>query len=921
MGITCSKMQQYYVRKPDSKPEQSTIIQTAANPSQPAFQKTVNTQKTQQFMNNPLKSTPTLWKRLNSRAVSVNYVEASSAFIDVYAAKTLEDKSMILNALNNHFIFTSLTDEDKEIVVETMQLYVFEINTVVFEQDKIGKGYYVVRTGQLEVIANGKRISKIHPGEGFGELALLHESPRSATVKTLEKATMWGIERNTFRKVIEELNTQIYEQNREFLEKVNMLQPLSSQQKDSLAASLVSCKYVAGEKIITEGDEGMHLYIIKEGCVSVQKNNKEIARLYSGQFFGEMTLLYNVPRQASCVAMDGVVKCVALSREDLQKALGNQLMLIIEKITILDAINKSNKLALLSKDQKENILRDLVHVNYKIGDVVIQNQSQCQSALYIIISGRLHFSRSNKVFAEKGSCVGDEYVTLSYEDQSRYEDDIVAGCDMKIGELTKYQFEISIGGKYKEVVRENAAMNVLRKVYLFIHLDSKVIKDLFSIIKIEKYEDNDIILDEGHPGEYLYIVKRGKVNIIKNGKIVRTMVKHDYFGERALLFDRVSSASCVAEGKVSLWLIEKHDFINILNDKMRKQLIKRVKMQDERAELKDLIILKQIGKGLFSRVYLVGTSRKDIHYALKVIPRRKIDMYALYMHVLEEKKILNMMDFSMIINLVRTYKDDRRLYFLLEYVHGFELSQILRHVGIISNNDSLFYAASLILALQYIHERDIIYRDLNPDNIMVDTHGYVKLVDFGSSKVCAGRTYTLIGSPHYVAPEVIVGKGYNKNADLWSLGICIYEFLTGKVPFGEDFIDPYDIYESILEFNLSFPNEIIQLTDTARLFIMQLLGKFPETRCSGTIESLKKNEWFSGFDWDALISETMVAPYNPDIGDIEEEVDEFADNKNENIEDFLDNASDESEQEMYQIDDPEINEYKKTIPSNWDFEF
>lgn len=97
---------------------------------------------------------------------------------------------MIMNALNNHFIFTSLTDEDKDAIVETMQLYLFEPLTIVFEQDKIGKGYYVVKSGTLEVTANGKRISKIHPGEGFGELALLHESPRSATVKTLDKVSM-----------------------------------------------------------------------------------------------------------------------------------------------------------------------------------------------------------------------------------------------------------------------------------------------------------------------------------------------------------------------------------------------------------------------------------------------------------------------------------------------------------------------------------------------------------------------------------------------------------------------------------------------------------------------------------------------------------------------------------------------------------
>ena len=144
--------------------------------------------------------------------------------------------------------------------------------------------------------------------------------------------------------------------------------------------------------------------------------------------------------------------------------------------------------------------------------------------------------------------------------------------------------------------------------------------------------------------------------------------------------------------------------------------------------------------------------------------------------------------------------------------------------------------------MQYLHERDIIYRDLKPPNIMIDTKGYIKLIDFGSAKVIKGRTYTLIGSPHYLAPEAIVGKGYTKSVDIWSLGVCLYEFLCGRVPFGEDFEDPYDIYESILEYNLIFPNDIEQPTDPAKNFILQLLSKFPEFRCSGGIENLKRHE-------------------------------------------------------------------------------
>lgn len=98
-------------------------------------------------------------------------------------------------------------------------------------------------------------------------------------------------------------------------------------------------------------------------------------------------------------------------------------------------------------------------------------------------------------------------------------------------------------------------------------------------------------------------------------------------------------------------------------------------------------------------------------------------------------------------------------------MHGLELNMILKHVGLLSNNDALFYVASILLVLQYLHERDIVYRDLKPTNIMIDINGYIKIIDFGSAKLFKGRTYTLIGSPHYIAPEVIVGKGYTKSCD------------------------------------------------------------------------------------------------------------------------------------------------------------
>ena len=141
---------------------------------------------------------------------------------------------------------------------------------------------------------------------------------------------------------------------------------------------------------------------------------------------------------------------------------------------------------------------------------------------------------------------------------------------------------------------------------------------------------------------------------------------------------------------------------------------------------------------------------------------------------------------------------------------------------------------------------------------MVDEDGYPKIIDFGSAKIIETRTYTILGTPHYLAPEVLLGKGYGHNVDLWSLGIILYEFVWGKVPFGEELTDTYQIYEAILSEKLNYPafarNRLI-----SRPLIEQLLNRNPAAR--GTAATCRKSQWFRGFDWDNLIIRNLKPNY------------------------------------------------------------
>ena len=767
--------------------------------------------------------------------------------------KVSEDFNMIVSALNSHFIFTSLSEEDKEVIAESMDLYSFKPNSLIMVQNETSDTYFVLRTGYLEVVIDGKKVNRVLPGEGFGELSLLHQKNNNASVVAFDFCTLWGIHRENFRKVVEEVNIKSFEENREFLEKVSLLSSLSSEQKDILAANLVTLKYQAGQKIVTEGETGQYLFIIKEGTVSIQKENLEVARCAPGSYFGEQALLYNSLRTATCVALEGTVKCVCLARETLQRVLGNNLQDIIQTNAIFEAISKSETLSCLNKHQKRQIKEGLSIKHYKGGDVVIHTNTLCKSKLYFVLEGNLKYARSGLVFADKGNSVGAEYVTQTSPLEDVYWDDVIAGNEKNtsVGELTKYQFEVCIGGKFSEVVKENAATNILMKVNLFRHIDNKNFKYLFNMIRVEKYKHGEVVCGSNSRNNCIFIVKRGRVEVSQRNRVLRVATKHDYFGERALLFG-TSEVKCVAQGSVTLWTVQNSDFTSMINDKVRKDLLHRVELEDEEVSLYELQVVKLLGNGT-TKVYKVTNCEKDCVYALKVYPKDSLTQCFFY-----EKEALQMLDHPFIYKLVKTFEDQKRFFLMLEYIKGFTLDFGLEQSGTFSVAEAQFYAASIILSIQYLHERKIVHRNICPDNLMVDDQGTLKLTGLTNAKVLKNRTFTLVGTPYYTAPEVIAGLGYTKYVDYWSLGVCLYEFLFGSVPFGSGLEDPYEIYSEILEMKI-----VIEAEDSTKAFLEQLLSKFPEARLGSSHESIKKHEWFAGFDWEALLQQSLTPPFKP----------------------------------------------------------
>merc|ERR1711920_762326 len=252
-------------------------------------------------------------------------------------------------------------------------------------------------------------------------------------------------------------------------------------------------------------------------------------------------------------------------------------------------------------------------------------------------------------------------------------------------------------------------------------------------------------------------------------------------------------------------------------------------------------------------------------YAVKFMKKQEIIKLKQVDHINNEKRLMAQIDYPFIVNMVGYAKDDRYVYIVMECIGGGELFVHLRRARKFSDEQSKFYAALTAAGFAHIHSKNIIHRDLKPENILMCQNGYSKLTDFGFAKIIepGTRTYTLCGTPEYIAPEVLLNKGHGKPVDWWTLGILIYEMIVGYPPFVDE--DPMHIYQKILSGKIVFP----KLFDKNAKSIVKHLLVADVTKRYGClkngVDDIKQHKWFSIINWDDLLNKKIATTFKPAV--------------------------------------------------------
>jgi len=648
-------------------------------------------------------------------------------------------------------------------------------------------------------------------------------------------------------------------------------------------------KFADGAIMLREKEMAEYMYVVMKGKVSTSEDTFEMSDrgIYGkfGSIIGGVGILYD-NRQVLGAYANGNVECLALSKVALSN-FSSAVMDVLRRSAFKAMLHNLPRTPgdpepwrILSQEQQHLLISRAEDGVFEPEEIIFAPGDDAQ--LVIVVSGQMAIMKQiagarevdQYVFVEGGNIVEDAEKVLA--DGSAYgkQPELLEGIPMsrfgvavgkvRLHRITHTSVMDALGESLMEVMRHAEIKRVLSDIFLFKNLQEEQIDCTVRELEQRVYAAGEVIVKEGDDARHFFLIQRGNVIVRKGDQVLRTLGRWDYFGERGLLLQEKRSATCQALDECICLVLDVEEFFGIVGH-FRSELERRMHLQDLNLSVNDLKCKAVVGRGTFGIVRLVHPKNKDKpEYALKCVKKLQVVRGRQEKAIAMEREVNAQCYHPCIVQFIKTFQDKHNVYFLTEFLGGGDLFYAIRAIGALTKLQSQFFSGSICLGIEYLHGRGIMYRDLKPENVLLDFSGKAKLVDFGCCKK-EMRTKTLIGTPEYLAPEVIKGKGYTCCVDWWSLGVMLYEFVVGPIPFGAGEEDQVKLFQAITEAELTFPDYV---QEDAVVVLRGLLERRPDRRLGASsmgAKEIKEQSYFKGFDWDALAGGFFPPPYSPDI--------------------------------------------------------
>ena len=812
-------------------------------------------------------------EEINEDEKSINY-EFSEQII------SSNEEINISKILSHYYLFYKIKKETLNYLMRELKEFQIDEKSSIFFKGDVGSCIFIIKNGKVEINSKEKKLF-LYEGNIFGEFALIKENnKRNYNATASSDLNFYIIDINSFIEISREIlsknsfNCIIFSYfDLDIIENLEYLVTHLYFKKGNVIEDLNCLFEILNGELILIDDKGNEINNYKSGdyfdlIKSFEDNNEDILE-YNNIFNHNLNYQLIAKEDTSCNVFHAFSFIEVFGIDFKKEIMFNFLKNTLSKELILDEMIDKNY---------EKIFPIFKFKEYKKGDLIYDlekennNIKRKYKKICIIISGiaikkTLNKNTKNITFFP-GDIIGMEFFfgenplnisvnsnqLITYE--CYYEDFLE---NIFIGEINLRQFIFNI-----------------KKIYLFHQITGFELFRFIKKLKIEKFKKNDIIINKGDLVQKVYYIIKGKTKFKVDDLTYKEYYEGNSFGEIFVLNEKnaQSEIKCSSD-ELLLYSLDKNNFYELLSNSNINNLIKeKLCLEDIELFPSKLFYISTLYNGKNSKIYLVHN--KIYFYVIKAIyvdyQNRKNAKNKISCCIINEKKASKRLDHPFIISYVKTLRNNHWCFFVEEYINGISLAEYIEMNKNYKNINLIkFYAASLFLILDNLKSRGIIHRDIKLENIIINEKGYIKLIDFSCSKrIKNNKTKTLIGTPFYIAPEILNGKEYSYSCDYWSVGIILFYLYYGEFPFGKNALNIDTVYKEILNKNIDYQENESKNNLFFKQFIEKILEKDEKKRICN-FKDICKLEFFKNFNFKMLKRRKLEPPFYPLIVKLNEE--------------------------------------------------